>query len=80
MKAIAERHGGRVKVDGANVHARCQRTLKVRPYNCLKMRRLRTASSPRLLAIVAVLVAVVAGAGIAQAALNDAAKPAPKAA
>ena len=35
------------------------------------MRRLRTASSPRLLAIVAVLVAVVAGAGIAQAALNE---------
>jgi outer membrane lipoprotein-sorting protein len=43
------------------------------------MRRLRTASSPRLLAIVAVLVAVVAGAGIAQAALNGATKPAPKA-
>jgi outer membrane lipoprotein-sorting protein len=43
------------------------------------MRRLRTASSPRLLAIVAVLVAVVAGAGIAQAALNSAPKPAPKA-
>lgn len=43
------------------------------------MRRLRTASSPRLLAIVAVLVAVVAGAGIAQAALNSATKPAPKA-
>jgi len=42
------------------------------------MRRLRTASSPRLLAIVAVLVAVVAGAGIAQAALNSATKPAPK--
>lgn len=43
------------------------------------MKRLRTASSPRLLAIVAVLVAVVAGAGIAQAALNRAEKPAPKA-
>jgi outer membrane lipoprotein-sorting protein len=43
------------------------------------MRRLRTASSPRLLAIVAVLVAVVAGAGIAQAALTGAQKPAPKA-
>jgi len=43
------------------------------------MRRLRTASSPRLLAIVAVLVAVVAGAGIAQAALTGATKPAPKA-
>ena len=34
---------------------------------------------PRLLAIVAVLVAVVAGAGIAQAALTGAPKPAPKA-
>jgi outer membrane lipoprotein-sorting protein len=43
------------------------------------MRRLRTASLPRLLAFVAVLVAVVAGAGIAQAALNGAQKPAPKA-
>jgi outer membrane lipoprotein-sorting protein len=43
------------------------------------MRRLRTASSPRLLALVAVLVAVVAGAGIAQAALTGAQKPAPKA-
>ena len=42
------------------------------------MRRLRTASSPRLLAIVAVLVAVVAGAGIAQAALDTTAEPAPK--
>ena len=42
------------------------------------MRRLRTASSRRLLAIVAVLVAVVAGAGIAQAALSGATKPAPK--
>jgi len=42
------------------------------------MKRLRTASSPRLLALVAVLVAVVAGAGIAQAALNDTAEPAPK--
>ena len=60
------------------VHARCQRTLKVAPYNCRKMKRLRTTSSPRLLAIVAVLVAVVAGAGIAQASLNDTAKPAPK--
>ena len=62
-----------------DVHALCQRTLKVGPYNCRKMmNRLRTASSPRLLAIVAVLVAVVAGAGIAQAALNSATKPAPK--
>jgi outer membrane lipoprotein-sorting protein len=43
------------------------------------MRRLRTASLPRLLAFVAVLVAVVAGAGIAQAALTGAQKPAPKA-
>ena len=43
------------------------------------MKRLRTASSPRLLAFVAVLVAVVAGAGIAQAALTGAQKPAPKA-
>src|SRR3954471_19486403 len=42
------------------------------------MRRLRTASTRRLLTIVAVLVAAVAGAGIAQAALNSAAKPAPK--
>jgi outer membrane lipoprotein-sorting protein len=42
------------------------------------MKRLRTTSSPRLLAIIAVLVAVVAGAGIAQASLNDPAKPAPK--
>jgi outer membrane lipoprotein-sorting protein len=42
------------------------------------MKRLRTTSSPRLLALVAVLVAVVAGAGIAQASLNDPAKPAPK--
>jgi outer membrane lipoprotein-sorting protein len=42
------------------------------------MKRLRTTSSPRLLAILAVLVAVVAGAGIAQASLNDPAKPAPK--
>ena len=42
------------------------------------MRRLRTASLPRLLAIVAVLVAVVAGAGIAQAALTGAQKPAPE--
>lgn len=42
------------------------------------MKRLRTASSPRLLALVAVLVAVVAGAGIAQAALNNTAEPAPK--
>ena len=42
------------------------------------MKRLRTTSSPRLLALVAVLVAVVAGAGIAQASLNDTAKPAPK--
>jgi outer membrane lipoprotein-sorting protein len=43
------------------------------------MKRLRTASSPRLLAILAVLVCVVAGAGIAQAALTGAQKPAPKA-
>jgi outer membrane lipoprotein-sorting protein len=43
------------------------------------MRRLRTASLPRLLAVVAALVAVVAGAGIAQAALTGASKPAPKA-
>ena len=43
------------------------------------MRRLRTASSPRLLALVAVLVCVVAGAGIAQAALTGVSKPAPKA-
>jgi outer membrane lipoprotein-sorting protein len=42
------------------------------------MKRLRTTSSPRLLALLAVLVAVVAGAGIAQASLNDTAKPAPK--
>src|SRR5262249_40025992 len=42
------------------------------------MRRLRTASTRRLITIVAVLVAAVAGAGIAQAALNSAPKPAPK--
>jgi outer membrane lipoprotein-sorting protein len=42
------------------------------------MRRLRTASTRRLLLIVAVLVAAVAGAGIAQAALTTASKPAPK--
>src|SRR4051795_13614256 len=42
------------------------------------MRRLRTASTRRLALIAAVLVAVVAGAGIAQAALNNAPKPAPK--
>src|SRR3954452_10593507 len=42
------------------------------------MRRLRTASTRRLLTIVAVLVATVAGAGIAQAALRNAPKPAPK--
>src|SRR3954452_19764948 len=42
------------------------------------MRRLRTASTRRLLLIVAVLVAAVAGAGIAQAALTTAEKPAPK--
>ena len=42
------------------------------------MRRLRTASTRRLVAIVAVLVATVAAAGIAQAALNSAPKPAPK--
>src|SRR3954447_7630925 len=43
------------------------------------MRRLRTASTRRLATIVAVLVAAVAGAGIAQAALTRAPKPAPKA-
>jgi outer membrane lipoprotein-sorting protein len=42
------------------------------------MRRLRTASTRRLVTLVAVLVAVVAGAGIAQAALNSAPKPDPK--
>ena len=42
------------------------------------MRRLRTASTRRLLTIVAVLVAVVTGAGIAQAALTTGEKPAPK--
>src|SRR4051812_5952180 len=42
------------------------------------MRRLRTASTRRLVTIVAVLVAAVAGAGIAQAALTSAPKPAPK--
>src|SRR4051812_34045505 len=42
------------------------------------MRRLRTASTRRLLTIVAVLVAAVGGAGIAQAALTSAPKPAPK--
>ncbi len=42
------------------------------------MRRLRTASTRRLLTLVAVLVAAVAGAGIAQAALNSSPKPAPK--
>src|SRR3954468_16976859 len=42
------------------------------------MRRLRTASTRRLATIAAVLVAAVAGAGIAQAALNNAPKPAPK--
>src|SRR3954447_21400124 len=42
------------------------------------MRRLRTASTRRLLTIVAVLVAAVAGAGIAQAALTNAPKPDPK--
>src|SRR3954464_9670873 len=39
------------------------------------MRRLRTASTRRLLTIVAVLVAAVAGAGIAQAALRSAPTP-----
>src|SRR3954465_1746362 len=39
------------------------------------MRRLRTASTRRLLTIVAVLVATVAAAGIAQAALTTASKP-----
>jgi outer membrane lipoprotein-sorting protein len=42
------------------------------------MRRLRTASTRRLLLIVAVLVAAVTGAGIAQAALTTEEKPAPK--
>ena len=42
------------------------------------MRRLRTASTRRLLMIVAVLVATVAAAGIAQAALNTTSKPDPK--
>src|SRR3954447_26872527 len=42
------------------------------------MRRLRTASTRRLLTIVAVLIAAVAGAGIAQAALTNNPKPAPK--
>src|SRR3954453_1204992 len=42
------------------------------------MRRLRTASTRRLVTLVAVLVAAVAGAGIAQAALTNASKPAPK--
>src|SRR3954452_10301670 len=42
------------------------------------MRRLRTASTRRLLTIVAVLVATVAAAGIAQAALTGAPKPDPK--
>src|SRR3954449_4727881 len=42
------------------------------------MRRLRTASTRRLLTIVAVLVAAIAGAGIAEAALTGAPKPAPK--
>ncbi len=42
------------------------------------MRRLRTASTRRLLTIVAVLVATVAAAGIAQAALTTTSKPDPK--
>src|SRR4051794_19284732 len=42
------------------------------------MTRLRTASTRRLATIAAVLIAVVAGAGIAQAALTSAPKPAPK--
>ncbi|MBE2315199.1 hypothetical protein DVA67_004385 [Solirubrobacter sp. CPCC 204708] len=42
------------------------------------MRRLRTASTRRLVTIVAVLVAAVAGAGIAQAALQTEETPAPK--
>jgi outer membrane lipoprotein-sorting protein len=42
------------------------------------MRRLRTASTRRLVTIAAVLVAVAAGAGIAQAALDSAPKPDPK--
>src|SRR3954453_17772098 len=42
------------------------------------MRRLRTASTRRLATIAAVLVAAVAGAGIAQAALTNAPTPAPK--
>ena len=79
-KAIAERHGGRVEVDGSRFTLVCQRTLKVRPYNCTTMRRLRTASTRRLLTIVAVLVAAVAGAGIAQAALTSAPEARPQAA
>ncbi len=42
------------------------------------MRRLRTASTRRLVTIAAVIVTVAAGAGIAQAALNSAPKPDPK--
>jgi outer membrane lipoprotein-sorting protein len=42
------------------------------------MRRLRTASTRRLATITAVIVAVAAGAGIAQAALDSAPKPDPK--
>ncbi len=42
------------------------------------MKRLRTASTRRLVTIAAVLVAVAAGAGIAQAALNSAPTPDPK--
>ena len=57
------------------VHARCQRTLKVAPVQLPHDEKTPHRILPRLLAIVAVLVAVVAGAGIAQAALNDAPKP-----
>src|SRR4051812_24162093 len=42
------------------------------------MRRLRTASTRRLVTIVAVLVAAVATAGVASAALTSSPKPAPK--
>src|SRR6201991_4975048 len=42
------------------------------------MRRLRTASTRRLVMIVAVLVAAVATAGVASAALSSSPKPAPK--
>ena len=74
------RHGtrGGAGRGGAFASRRCQRTLKVRPYNWASMRRLRTASTRRLVTIVAVLVATVAAAGIAQAALTNSPKPDPK--